>query len=295
MKASRNNFKNLLIISLLSILAVIAILPLLLTFINSFMSESEITAHFGTITALSKTKDNVSELKGYSSLKLIPDMVTLKQYYEILVKKPQYLLMFWNSVKIVIPVVLGQLAAASTAAYAFAKFKFKGKNFILAIYIIVMMMPFQVTLVPNYLVADKLGLIGGYSSIILPGVFSAFGVFLLKQHMEEIPYSYLEAAKVDGGSQWDIFIQIIIPMSKTGLWALVILLFIDYWNMVEQPLIFLKEAIKMPLSIFLSNINDGERGLAFASSTLYMLPMLLIFLYGENYLIEGIQLSGVKE
>jgi multiple sugar transport system permease protein len=259
------------------------------------MNESEIAAHYGTITALNKAKDNVSGLKGYASIKLIPDVVTLRQYYEILVKKPQYLLMFWNSVKIVVPVILGQLVAASTAAYAFAKLKFRGKNIILSIYIIVMMMPFQVTLVPNYLVADKLGLIGEYSSIILPGIFSAFGVFLLKQHMEEIPNSYIEAARVDGGSQWDIFTLIIIPMSKTGLWALVILLFIDYWNMVEQPLIFLKEAIKMPLSIFLSNINDGERGVAFASSTLYMLPMVLIFLYGENYLIEGIQLSGVKE
>lgn len=295
MKAGKKNFDNSLIIFLLSILALISILPLLLTFVNSFMSESEITAHFGMITALSKTTDSAGELKVYASIKLIPDVVTLRQYYEILVKKPQYLLMFWNSVKIVIPVVLGQLIVASTAAYAFAKFKFKGKNFILSIYIIVMMMPFQVTLVPNYLIAHKLRLIGDYSSIILPGIFSAFGVFLLKQHMEEISYSYIEAARVDGANQWDIFRLVIIPMSKTGLWALVILLFIDYWNMVEQPLIFLKDAIKMPLSIFLSSINDGERGVAFASSTLYMLPMVLIFLYGENYLIEGIQLSGLKE
>jgi multiple sugar transport system permease protein len=294
-KTKKKNFSNLLIIILLSILALISILPLLLAFVNSFMSESEITAHYGTITALNKAKDNVSELKGYASIKLIPDVVTLRQYYEILIKKPQYLLMFWNSVKIVVPVILGQLVSASMAAYAFAKLKFRGKNIIISIYIIVMMMPFQVTLVPNYLVADKLGLIGDYSSIILPGIFSAFGVFLLKQHIEEIPHSYIEAARVDGANQWDTFRLVIIPMSKTGLWALVILLFIDYWNMVEQPLIFLKEAIKMPLSIFLSNINDGERGVAFASSTLYMLPMVLIFLYGENYLIEGIQLSGVKE
>jgi multiple sugar transport system permease protein len=294
-KAKRPLLLNSVFLIILSGIAIAAIFPLLLTIINSFMSESEISAHYSSITGLNAAKDNINSLSGYASIKLIPDIATLAQYFEILVKKPYYLIMFWNSIKMVLPIVIGQLVVASMAAYAFAKIRFKGKNLLFFIYIIVMMMPFQVTLVPNYLVADMLGLIGSRSSIILPGIFSAFGVFLLKQNMEGIPYSYMEAAKVDGATQFNIFMKIIIPMSKTGIWALIILLFIDYWNMVEQPLIFLKDALKMPLSIFLSNISDGERGIAFAASTLYMAPMLLVFLYGENYLIKGIQLSGLKQ
>lgn len=203
--------------------------------------------------------------------------------------------MFWNSVIIVVPIVAGQTLVASLAAYAFAKLKFKGRNQLFFIYITVMLMPFQVTLVPNYLVADKLGLVNNYLSIILPGVFNTFGVFLLKQYMEQIPDSYIEAAKMDGAGQLGIFFRIILPMCKNGIAAMFILVFIDNWNMVEQALIFLQDAVKQPLSVYLSRIISGERGLAFAASTLYMLPMLLIFLYGENYLVEGIQRSGIKE
>ena len=91
-----------------------------------------------------------------------------------------------------------------------------------------------------------------------------------------------------------VFTLIVLPMSKAGIAALAILLFIDNWNMVEQPLVFINDAVRQPLSIYLSRINSDERGVAFAAATLYMLPMLLIFLYGENYLVEGIQLSGIK-
>jgi multiple sugar transport system permease protein len=162
------------------------------------------------------------------------------------------------------------------------------------VYIIVMLMPFQVTLVSNYLVADKLGLLNSYLSIILPGIFSPFGVFLLKQYMEQIPDVYIEAAKIDGASEFYIFSRIIIPLCKGGIAAVIILVFIDNWNMVEQPLILLKDAAKLPLSIYLSRINEGEIGVSFAAATLYMLPMLLIFLMGEDYLVEGIQISGIK-
>jgi multiple sugar transport system permease protein len=112
--------------------------------------------------------------------------------------------------------------------------------------------------------------------------------------MENIPDGYIEAARIDGASEFQIFWKLIIPLSKGGIAALVILVFIDNWNMVEQPLIMLKDAIKLPLSIYLSRINEGEIGVSFAAATLYMLPMLLIFLNGEDYLVEGIQISGIK-
>ena len=240
------------------------------------------------------TADEASDSDEFLSLKLIPDEVVIRQYYTVLVEKTQFLYMVWNSIIIVVPIILGQIAVASTAAYAFAKAGLKWRNQLFFIYIVVMLMPFQVTLVPNYLVADRLGLVGSYWSIILPGVFGTFGVFLLKQYMEYIPDSYLEAARVDGAGHIRVFTLIVLPMSKAGIAALAILLFVDNWNMVEQPLVFITEAVKQPLSIYLSRINSEERGVAFAAATLYMLPMLLIFLYGENYLVEGIQLSGIK-
>lgn len=289
-------FKRILIILLLSLMAIGFLFPLVLTVSNSFMSEAEITYNYSLISGASSTSSTIADSASkYASLRLIPEVVVIEQYYNVLVKNSQFLFMFWNSVIITVPIVLGQIVVSCLAAFAFAKLKFKGRDQLFFIYIIVMLLPFQVTLVPNYLVADKLGLVNNYLSIILPGIFNTFGVFLMKQYMEQIPDSYIEAAKVDGASQFTIFFKIILPMCKNGIAAMFILVFIDNWNMVEQPLVFLRDAIKQPLSVYLSRIISGERGLAFSASAIYMLPMLLIFLFGENYLIEGIERSGIKE
>jgi multiple sugar transport system permease protein len=295
-KSMKDKVRRIVITTVLSIMAIFFLFPLILTVSNSFMSETEISNNYSMISEESSanTLNDDSKIE-YARLKLIPDVVVLKQYYTALIKKSQFLFMFWNSVFLVVPIVAGQIIVSTLAAYSFAKLKFKGRNQLFFVYILVMLLPFQVTLVPNFLVADKLGLVNHYLSIILPGVFNTFGVFLLKQYMEQIPDSYIEAAKVDGASQLQIFFRIILPMCKNGIAAMFILVFIDNWNMVEQPLVFLRDAAKQPLSIYLSKIINGERGLAFSSSALYMLPIILIFLYGENYLIEGIQRSGIKE
>lgn len=284
----KSKFKGLLVTAILSIIASIFMFPLVLTVSNSFMSEAEISNNYDMI-------GNGDSDNKYAVMKLIPEVVVIQQYYNVLIKKSQFLYMFWNSAILTVPIVAGQTIIASMAAYAFAKLRFRWRNQLFFIYLTVMLMPFQVTLVPNYLVADKLGLVDNYLSIILPGIFNTFGVFLLKQYMEQIPDSYIEAAKMDGAGHFQIFFRIIVPMCRNGIAAMFILLFIDNWNMVEQPLIFLRDAAKQPLSVFLSRIISEERGLAFAASALYMLPMLLIFLYGENYLVEGIQRSGIKE
>lgn len=289
----KERVKSLVITILLACMAAVFIFPLVLTVTNSFMSEAEITNNYEMIDPDSSVTGDSGG--SYAVMKLIPQLVVPDQYYDVLIKKSQFLYMFWNSVIITVPIVAGQTIVASMAAYAFAKLRFRGRNQLFFIYLTVMLMPFQVTLVPNYLVADWLGLINNNLSIILPGVFNTFGVFLLKQYMEQIPDSYIEAAKMDGAGPFAIFFRIILPMCKNGIAAMSILLFIDNWNMVEQPLIFLQDAAAQPLSVYLSRIVSGERGLAFAASALYMLPMLLIFLYGENYLIEGIQRSGIKE
>ncbi len=278
---------------LLFLLAVLFIAPMVLTVTNSFMSEAEIVQNYSMVNS-SKTGNFEEGTTTYANLRLIPEMITLKQFYTVLVKRTQFLYMFWNSIILVVPIVLGQFFVAAMAAYAFSKIEFPGREKLFYMYIVVMLMPFQVTLVPNYIVADKLGLTDNVLSIILPGIFSTFGVFLLRQFMLYIPDTYAEAARVEGAGHWTIFSKIILPMSKTGIAALMILVFIDNWNMVEQPLIFLRDSAKQPLSVYLANINEGERGIAFATSVVYMAPMLLVFLYGEEYLVQGIQLSGIK-
>jgi len=285
--------KTILSVILIAI-AAIFLFPLVLTITNSFMSQQEIDNNYSMVISKDSSQENSAFSGKYANVKLIPNMVTLKQYYTALIKKTEFLIKFWNSAIIVVPIIVGQVLVSSMAAYAFAKIEFIFRDKLFFTYIIIMMMPFQVTLVPNYIMASKLGLVGSYASIILPGIFGTFGVFLMRQFMIYIPDAYIESAKVDGASHFKIFFSIILPMSKTGLAALSILVFIDNWNMVEQPLIFLQDVNMHPLSIYLSNINSGEMGIAFAASTIYMLPMLLVFLYGESYLVQGIQLSGLK-
>lgn len=271
--------------------AVAFMLPTVLTIANSFMSSSEISANYGSVFATTETggKTYISEKV---NLKFIPDMVSFSQYYTVLFKSPDYLLKFWNSVILVVPIVIFQLITAAFAAYGFARLKGRLKEIIFFVYIIVMLMPYQVTLVPNYLVSEFLGILNTRWAIILPAVFTPFSVFLLTKIMRRIPISLIEAAKLDGAGELQIFRYVALPLCKSVMYSVVILVFIDYWNMVEQPLILLSDTNLYPLSVFLSKINSGEIGLAFAVATIYMIPTLLMFLYGEDYLVEGISYSG---
>ena len=283
-----NVFRKLLLTLFLTILAVMMLFPILFTLTNSFMTEQEIGYNYDSIGEMKKGAP-------FINLKLIPDLVSLEQYGTVLVKNPTFLKMFWNSVFMVVPIIAGQVIVASLAAYVFAKIQFRGRDKLFMVYLLTMLMPFQVTLVPNYIIADKLGMLNSIESIIFPGIFGAFGVFMLRQFMLHIPDAYIEAARVDGAGHVSIFFKIILPLIRPGIAALIVLLFADYWNMVEQPLIFLNDESKYPLSLYLSQINEGARGVGFSASILYMSPMILLFLYAQSYFIKGIQLSGVKE
>ncbi len=273
---------------LCAIFAVMFLLPTVLTITNSFMAESEINSNYGMIFATTSG--------GYVSktvnLKFIPDKVTLSQYVDGLIKSPEYLLKLWNSIILVVPIVILEVCVAALAAYGFSRWRSKGRSGIFFFYVILMLMPYQVTLVPNYLVSKWLGILNTRWAIILPGMFAPFSVFLLTKFMRRIPYAVIEAAKVDGATEWDIFTKVCLPECRSALYSIAILVFIDYWNMVEQPLILLDDADMQPLSVFLSSINSGDIGLAFAMAAVYMIPTLLLFLHGEEYLVEGIANSG---
>lgn len=273
------------------IFAAIFLTPIILTITNSFMTQTEINANYGAVFAKNEKggKVFISELV---NLKFIPDMVSFSQYVTVLFKSPEYLLKFWNSVILVVPIVFFQLTVALFASYGFARAKGKLKEIVFFSYIILMLMPYQVTLVPNYLVSNWLKLIDTRWAIWLPGIASPFAVYLLTKFMRRIPSSYVEAAMMDGAGEWQVFSKIFVPLCKSCLFSVAILVFIDYWNMVEQPLILLSDTEMHPLSVFLSQINSGETGLAFAVATIYMIPGLLVFLYGEEYLVEGIMYQG---
>ncbi|WP_330684645.1 carbohydrate ABC transporter permease [uncultured Acetatifactor sp.] len=271
--------------------AILFLMPIVLTITNSFMAASEISANYGSIFATDANGGKVY-ISERVNLKFIPDMVSFSQYNTVLFKSPEYLFKFWNSVILVGPIVVFQLIVASLASYGFARYRGRIREIIFFAYIILMLMPYQVTLVPNYLVSDWLNLLDTNWAIWLPGIFSPFAVFLLTKFMRRIPESVLEAAQIDGAGEWQIYRKICMPLCKGAICSAAILVFIDYWNMVEQPLILMSDPEQHPLSVFLSKINAGEIGLAFAVATIYMVPSLLIFLYGEEYLVDGITYQG---
>ena len=271
--------------------AILFLTPIILTITNSFMSSPEISANYGSVFAMTQSGGKVF-ISEKVNLKFIPDIVSFSQYITVLFKSPDYLFKFWNSVILVGPIVLFQLATALLAAYGFTRYRGRIREIIFFAYIILMLMPYQVTLVPNYLVSNWLHILDTRWAIWLPGIFSPFAVYLLTKYMRKIPYSVIEAAKIDGAGEWKIFTKICVPLCKGAVCSAAILVFIDYWNMVEQPLILLSNEEMHPLSVFLSKINSGEIGLAFAVATIYMVPSLLVFLYGEDYLVEGITYQG---
>lgn len=286
-----NGFKIVIATIIAAFFAIMFLMPIVLTITNSFMSASEISANYGSVFATTETGGKVY-ISEKVNLKFIPDIVSFSQYITVLFKSPEYLLKFWNSVILTGPIVLFQLIVASLASFGFARYTGRVRQIVFFVYIILMLMPYQVTLVPNYLVSEWFNILDTYWAIWLPGIFSPFAVYLLTKFMKRIPASVIEAAQIDGAGEWQIYRKICMPLCKGALCSAAILVFIDYWNMVEQPLILLSDAEKYPLSVFLSKINSGEIGLAFAVATIYMVPSLLVFLYGEEYLVDGITYQG---
>lgn len=293
-KKTRENVRMVIRTAVTGTFAVLFLMPIILTITNSLMTVSEINANYGVIFA---RKNGVRVFISKTvNLKFIPDIVSFSQYFKVLFLSPEYLMKFWNSVIFVVPIVVFQLAVASLASYGFARYRGKVREVIFFSYIILMLMPYQVTLVPNYLVSSWLNIIDTRWAIWLPGIFSPFAVYMLTKYMRRIPRSIYEAAEIDGAGEWQIFTRICLPNCRGGLASIAILLFIDYWNMVEQPLILLSDEQMHPLSVFLSRIKTDEISLAFAVAVIYMVLPMLVFLYGEEYLVEGIVYQGgIKE
>ncbi|MDR2939429.1 MAG: carbohydrate ABC transporter permease [Clostridiales bacterium] len=276
----------------LAAIALVYIMPLLIILTNSFMAQGEINRHFGSVYDVLDYE--FSGQIHYAEYKLIPEQVSLGQYAALLFKTPEYLELFFNSIKLSLPIVLIQVAVGTAAAYGFTVWGSRFKEAIFCAYIVLMLLPTQATLVSNYIIADKLGILNTYLSIILPWGFNPFAVFVIRQSMKGLPFSVFEAAQIDGASHWQRFIYIALPLSKGGVASLAILSFSDCWAMVEQPLVFLRDANMAPLSVLLSQIGQENMGLIFAASVFYMMPVVWAFLYGQEYFEQGIKLSALR-
>jgi len=291
--AKTSRIQSFLSVVTLGIFAVAFSIPIMVTLTNSFMTGFEITNRYNIAISPVNSFQLLESFPtiNFVDMTLIPAWFSLRQYTTLFFDNPVYFGHFWNSIIITAPSVLGQLVVAVPAAYVFEICKWKHKEKLFFVYIVVMLMPLPVVLVPQFVIAGFMGIQESVLAVILPAIFSPFGVFLLRQFLKTMPFEYLEAARIDGAGHTITIVAIIVPMLKPAIASLAILVFIDYWNVVEQAIVFIPNTQGLPLSVTLSMLQPE---IIFAASCFYMLPALLVFLYGQEYLVEGIQLSGIK-
>ena len=217
---------------------------------------------------------------------LLPSWPTLQPLAELLLDTPQFFTMFWNTCAIVFPQVLGQVLVGAPAAWAFSRLRFRGRRALFTLYIVLMLMPFQVTMVSGYLVADAMGIMDTFWAIILPGVFSTFPVFIMAKGFDAVPIALLEAASIDGAGPLRTFFHIGVPLGVPGILSAAVLGFLEAWNAIEQPMTFLKTKALWPLSLYLPQIAAEKLGLAMVASLVMLAPAVLIFRFGQKYLEE---------
>lgn len=274
--------------------AAVALFPVIFIAANSLMGQDEIISRYSPEILASNAGDFSSHNIHFVRFGLLPGRATLEQYRMLLLESPGYLRMFWNSVILVVPVLLGQCVLAPLAAYGLENIRWKYKEAIYFAYIIVMLMPTQLLLVPNFIVAGWLNIRSSYLAIILPALFHPLGVFLVRQQLKSFPKECVEAAALDGAGVFRTYRSIVRPNLNSTVAALAVLLFADNWNIVDQAVVFIDKTYRNPLSVYLGNVVSEEPGMFFAVSVFYLVPALLVFLFGQEHLTEGIALSGVK-
>lgn len=269
----------------LLILTVLVCAPVWIAVTGSFSAQWELEENLAPVFA---------GAEGRAHWSFLPQAPTLKSLVEVLLDSPGFFAMFWNSVAISFRTLAGQLLTAVPAAWALAQLPLRGKGRILDLYIALMLMPFQVLMFPQYLVLQRLKLLDTLWAVILPGVFSTFPVFVLQRFFRSVPREILEAARLDGAGEWQIFFHIGLPLGRPGILSVWILSFLDSWNLIEQPMTYLKTKSLWPLSLFLPEIGLEELGLGFAAALMMLLPALLLFWGCQESLEAGITLSGGK-
>ena len=266
-------------------LSALILIPIVFTFLYSFFPKGEIKAYLD--------QRGSYDAAHWLDVLYSPAMFSLRQYYTIFIENPTYLKLLCNSAMYTGAILLGQALIIPLTAYALSRFH--GRDLIFFMILVLMILPFQVTMAPSVIVLRRLGLMDTVWAVILPMCFSPFYLFLLRQFMVGIPNELLEAGMVDGVGPIRGFIHVILPVCKPILGAAAALSFADCWNMVEQPLVYLANRSDIqPLSVMFNQISTDGAEVAFAGSALYILPALFIYLYFQEDIVTGIQLSELK-
>lgn len=275
MVEKRNPVARILMYAGLSIIVVVTLLPLIWMLSASLKTSNEVFT---------------------SPIKWIPEIFQWGNYIKIW-QKIDFALFIFNSTKLTVIVTIIQLATCSFAAYGFTKCKFKGRDTLFLCYVATIAIPWQIFMLPQYVMLQKMGLVDTHLGYILLQSFAAFGVFLLKQFFQGIPDELLEAARIDGLSEYGTFGRIVVPLAKPAMATLTIFTFVTVWNDFMGPMIyFSSEANKtIPLGIrmFVGQYST-EYQLIMAASVVSLIPIVILYVFCQRYFVEGIATSGLK-
>ena len=263
--------------ALLTLLALIMIVPFVWMFATSL-----------------KTREYILE----TPPRLIPDPASFDSYRELYDLIPLKK-MLMNSVIVAVVGTSGQIVVSAMAAYAFARMQWRGRNALFTLYLATMMVPSQVTLIPLFILIRELGWPNTYQALIVPGLFSAFGTFLLRQHFLTLPRELEEAAFLDGANHFTIFWRVLLPLSKPALATLGVFSFMGLWNAYLWPLFVARREDVMTLPVGLAVLQGGPRALTqwnlvMAGAVITVLPILAVFLLAQRWFVQGVVTSGIK-
>ncbi|TWD75348.1 carbohydrate ABC transporter membrane protein 2 (CUT1 family) [Kribbella amoyensis] len=229
--------------------------------------------------------------------KLLPGELRWSNFTEVFERLP-FLDQFWVSVAVTAGRTIGQLVLCSMAGYAFARMSFRFKGVMLALILSILMVPSQVYLIPQYQIVQQLGWLDSIQGIVAPGIFSAFGTFLMMQFFKSIPAELEEAARLDGCNPWQTFWKVVLPVAKPGLISLAIITVLASWADLLWPLVVTSSPEQMPLAVGLATLSGYQGsispGVLMAAALMAMAPVLILFVVLQRRVVEGIAFSGLK-
>ena len=269
----------------ISLVCVFSCIPVLILAVGSVTGNYELSVYL----------EGVLRGQGKTYLLLLPAFPTLQGFIETLFYEPEFYVVFWNSVKLTAFIVAGQMFVAVPAAWGFSRCHGRLASLLFYVYTILMLLPFQVTMLSNYLVIDAIGIKDTHAAVILPAVFSTFPVFLIYRSFLGVPEEVYEAFSLESSSRLRMFYHVGVPLAMPGIKAAALLGVIEYWNMVEQPLLFLKTPALWPFSLYIPGISYDNISYIFVCSLIVLLPMVLIIFGGKEAVSEGIGAMAVKK
>lgn len=272
---TKTQAKRLILTIVLMLCAIVCIFPFIWMVSSSFKNEMDVMEF---------------------PIKLIPDPVNTNNYYTVWMKSdfPNY---YKNSLIVAISTLIGSLVLSTVAAYGFARLRFRGKKVMFAVYLATLMVPVQVTLLPKYIYFGQMHLNNTFWALILPGIFSAYNVYLMRQYFESIPYELTEAAEIDGAGHFRTFWQICFPLAKAGFVTMLLFQFTWTWNDYINPLIYCNTEELLTITVGLQRFQQAQSthyALIMAGCTLALAPLIIIFIFTQKYYIDSFATSGVK-